>query len=96
MDTDLILECAVVGVPDQRLGEEVGLVVVAKRGIKLDVAAMVDMVKGNLAKFKVPALHRIVVSEETLPRGDTGKTLKKQIRVDIVKILEARNAKSKL
>ncbi len=72
-----VAEAAVVGVPDERWGE-VGLAVIVPRpGQTLDQAAIIDHLKGRLAKFKVP---KRVLFTEALPRNAAGKVLKNELR----------------
>ncbi|HEX2397201.1 MAG TPA: long-chain fatty acid--CoA ligase [Solirubrobacteraceae bacterium] len=73
-----IAEAAVIGVKDERLGEEVGAAVVVKPGEDLSVEDIQEYVKGKLAKYKYP--RKIWFSDE-LPKGPTGKILKREIEV---------------
>ena len=73
-----VTEAAVIGVPHDRLGEEVGAVVRARPGADLTADAVRTHVADRLAAFKVPA-HVWVVDEE-LPRNASGKVLKRQLK----------------
>ena len=73
-----VTEAAVIGVPHDRLGEEVGAVVRARPGATLTAEAIKTHVGQRLAAFKVPA-HVWVVDEE-LPRNASGKVLKRELR----------------
>ncbi|HEV2074815.1 MAG TPA: AMP-binding protein, partial [Thermoleophilaceae bacterium] len=73
-----VAEAAVVGVPDESLGEEVGAAVVVKEGEDLDADAIRDYVKEQVAAYKYP---RKVWFQDELPKGPTGKILKKEIEV---------------
>ncbi|MBI5090096.1 MAG: AMP-binding protein, partial [Actinobacteria bacterium] len=73
-----VAEAAIIGVPHDRLGEEVGAVVRRRDGAELTPEAVRAHVAGRLAAFKVPA-HVWVVDDE-LPRNATGKVLKRQLR----------------
>lgn len=68
---------AVIGVPDERLGEEVKAFVVLKPGAVLTAEALIDWSKAQLAAFKYP---RSVELRESLPMGPTGKVLKRELR----------------
>jgi len=94
-----VLECGAVGVEDHRLGERVGIVVVptpdnGNGGPVLSAKMLRDFVvaKQQLAGFKIPDFRDIIVSKELLPRGATGKILKREIRA----IFKKRELKSKL
>ncbi len=73
-----VAEAAVIGVPDQMLGEEVAAVVKLKPGASADPGQLREHVKGQLAGYKYPR-HVWIVDE--LPHGDTGKILKRSIVV---------------
>jgi long-chain acyl-CoA synthetase len=73
-----IQEAAVVGVPDESLGEEVGAAVVLKKGESLDPDEIKTYVKDQVAAYKYP---RKIWFEEELPKGPTGKILKREIEV---------------
>jgi fatty-acyl-CoA synthase len=76
-DHPAVLECAVIGVPDEKWGEAPAAIVVLKPGQTLDVAELVEHCRGTLAHFKVPKHVRFV---EALPKGGTGKILKRELR----------------
>jgi long-chain acyl-CoA synthetase len=69
-------EAAVYGVPDERLGEEVGATVHGVPG--LDADALRDFLAQHLARFEVP--RHIVIAAQPLPRTPSGKILKREIR----------------
>ncbi|MTD53362.1 AMP-binding protein [Amycolatopsis pithecellobii] len=71
-----IREAVVVGVPDARLGEEVAAVVVAEPGQDLDLTGLRAWLSERLAAYKVPRLYQVI---ERLPRGNTGKVLKRAL-----------------
>jgi long-chain acyl-CoA synthetase len=68
---------AVVGVPDDRLGEEVKAFVVPKAGLTIDPAELVEWSRREMAGFKYP---RSVEVRDTLPMSATGKVLKRALR----------------
>jgi long-chain acyl-CoA synthetase len=76
-----VSECAVFGVPDDRLGEEVGVAVVAKDGVALSADAIRKHCEPLIAKFKIP--RYIWLQSKSLPRNASGKFLKKQLREDL-------------
>jgi long-chain acyl-CoA synthetase len=73
-----VAEAAVVGIAHESLGEEVGAAVALKPGQEATVAELRDFVKQRVAAYKYP---RIVWITETLPKGPTGKILKREIEV---------------
>lgn len=76
-----VLEAAVIGVPDERLGEEIAAVITPQPGASIESTALRIWLEERLAAYKVPRIYRIV---EGLPKGATGKILKRQIdRTDI-------------
>jgi long-chain acyl-CoA synthetase len=67
---------AVVGVPDQRLGEEVGAAVVLEPGATATPNELRDWMKARVTPYKYP---RHVWFVDQLPKGPTGKILKREI-----------------
>eukprot|EP00511_Aplanochytrium_stocchinoi_P002341 CAMPEP_0204838622 /NCGR_PEP_ID=MMETSP1346-20131115/31368_1 /ASSEMBLY_ACC=CAM_ASM_000771 /TAXON_ID=215587 /ORGANISM="Aplanochytrium stocchinoi, Strain GSBS06" /LENGTH=577 /DNA_ID=CAMNT_0051974783 /DNA_START=115 /DNA_END=1848 /DNA_ORIENTATION=- len=86
-----VFECAAFGIKDERLGEVVGLMVVPKAGESTTQAEILETVKPRLAAFKVPQQHHIFFQSDPLPRGATGKTLKRTIRDRINAKLESKS-----
>jgi long-chain acyl-CoA synthetase len=73
-----VREVAVIGVPDERLGEEVAAAVALKAGANATPAELRAYVKERVAAYKYPR-HVWIVDE--LPKGPTGKILKREIEV---------------
>ena len=73
-----IAECCVFGVPDTRLGEEVGIAVVLHPGQSFDAAALRSHVGERIAKHKVP--RYVWFLDEAIPRNASGKFLKRHLR----------------
>jgi len=71
-----VLEAAVIGVPNAELGEEVGAAVTLKPGAAVSPDELREHVKGQVAAYKYPR-HVWLVDE--LPKGPTGKILKREI-----------------
>ncbi|HEY1133060.1 MAG TPA: long-chain-fatty-acid--CoA ligase [Nocardioides sp.] len=72
-----VLECAVIGVPDERWGESVKAVVALRPGTEATEAEIVAFCREHLAHFKCP---RSVDVLPALPRNPTGKILKRDLR----------------
>jgi acyl-CoA synthetase (AMP-forming)/AMP-acid ligase II len=73
-----VFEAAVMGVPDEMMGEKVGAVVVPKPGHTLEIREVIRFVSSRLADFKVP--QYMVLRDDFLPRNPGGKILKKALR----------------
>jgi long-chain acyl-CoA synthetase len=73
-----VREAAVVAVPHDELGEEVGAAVALKDGESVDASELQSYVKEQVAAYKYPR-HIWFVDE--LPKGPTGKILKREIEV---------------
>jgi long-chain acyl-CoA synthetase len=75
---DAVAECCVFGVPDERLGEEVGIAVVLKPGETLLEQALRDHCEAIMAKHKSP--RYIWFLDDALPRNASGKFIKRDLR----------------
>ena len=72
-----VAEAAVIGRPDDRLGEEVVAVVALRPGRTATEAELIEHCKARVAAYKYPRDVRFV---ESLPKGPTGKILKTELR----------------
>jgi long-chain acyl-CoA synthetase len=72
-----VAAAAVIGKPDEKLGQEVLAFVVAKEGVKLTSDELIAHCKERLAAYKYPREVRVI---DELPMGPTGKVLKKELR----------------
>jgi fatty acid CoA ligase FadD36 len=77
LDHPAVAEVAVVGLPDDDLGERVVAFVVAESGAACDAAAVSDYVAARLTTHKRPREIRVV---DSLPRNAMGKVMKKALR----------------
>jgi long-chain acyl-CoA synthetase len=80
-----VIEASVYGVPDDRLGEEVGATLHVRGA--LDAAALRAFLEPRLAAFEIPRYVRF--SDGPLPRTASGKILKRQLREEAARELEA-------
>jgi fatty-acyl-CoA synthase len=72
-----VFECAVIAIPDDRWGEVPKAIITLKPGQCATEAELLDHCRRHLASFKVP---KSVEFMEALPKGGTGKILKKVLR----------------
>jgi long-chain acyl-CoA synthetase len=72
-----VAEAAVVGIPDDSLGEEVAAAVALKPGASATPEELQAFVKERVAAYKYP---RHVWLEAELPKGPTGKILRREVR----------------
>ena len=73
-----VYECAVFGVPHERLGEEVAAHIMVKPGQTLDANELQRFLGERVANFKIPSVLTFVT--EPLPRNASGKILKRELR----------------
>jgi long-chain acyl-CoA synthetase len=73
-----VFEAAVVGVPDEVMGEKVGAVVVPRPGQEIEADDLVQFARSQLADFKLP--EYVVIGDDVLPRNPGGKLVKPSLR----------------
>ena len=76
-----IAEAAVFGIPDEVYGENLAAAVVLRAGHSLTEEELKAFIGGYVTRFKVPAK---IVFMEALPKGPSGKILKRAIRDQVV------------
>jgi fatty-acyl-CoA synthase len=72
-----VLECAVIAVPDDQWGEVAQAVITLKPGHQAGAAELIEHCRKRLAGFKIP---KSIEFADNLPKGGTGKILKKVLR----------------
>jgi long-chain acyl-CoA synthetase len=70
-------EAAVVGLPDEVLGERIVAFVVARDGCSLDASAALRALRRKLPAYKLPAEIRL---RDDLPKNEAGKVMKQRLR----------------
>ncbi|AQA19651.1 hypothetical protein BST95_16810 [Halioglobus japonicus] len=78
LDHEAVREVAAIGLPHERWGEEVAVVVCLHEGSSLTEEALLAYAREHLAAFKVPS--KVIFSDEPLPRNATNKVLKKDLK----------------
>lgn len=71
-------ECAVIGIPDPEMGEEVKAVVYLKPGQSVTADELKAFCKDRIAAYKYPRI--VEIRPEPLPKGPTGKILKRELQ----------------
>ena len=84
-----VLEAAAIGMPDERSGERVRLVVVRKSG-SLAAEALIEHCRNQLSGYKVP--REVVFRDEPLPKTNVGKILRRAIKAQESASAPARSA----
>jgi long-chain acyl-CoA synthetase len=77
IEDDDVVDAAVIGLPDERMGQKVHAVVELRPHAPRDDAALTARLAGRLADFKLP---RTVEFVDELPREPNGKVLKTRLR----------------
>jgi acyl-CoA synthetase (AMP-forming)/AMP-acid ligase II len=72
-----VLECAVIGIPDDKWGETVKAVVVLKAGGQATETEIVQFCKDHIAHYKSPKTVDFI---DALPKTGSGKIQKKELR----------------
>lgn len=73
---DPVLECAIVGIPDQKYGEVVGAFIIPKEGVHVTAADIRSYLREKIANYKMPKVIEFVTS---FPKTATGKIQKNRI-----------------
>ena len=77
-----VLQCAAIGIPDERSGEAIKLFVVAKPGASLSKEQVMEHMRANVTGYKMP---KAIEFRETLPTTNVGKILRRELRDEELK-----------
>jgi fatty-acyl-CoA synthase len=86
-----VSDVQVVGVPDERYGEELMAFVVPRAGAEIDQAALAEFCRGRIAHYKIPRYVRCV---DEFPLTVTGKVQKFKLREQAVEELGLREVQT--
>jgi long-chain acyl-CoA synthetase len=81
-----VLQCAAIGVPDEKSGEAIKVFVVVRPGESLSKEQVMEHMRTNLTGYKVP---RSVEFRDSLPTTNVGKILRRELRDQELKKLAA-------
>lgn len=85
IEHDAVKEVVAIGIPNERLGEEVGVVLYLNPGAQADREEIVRYCKEHLAGYKVPT--HVFYSDEPMPRNATNKILKRDVKAGVLETL---------
>ena len=77
-----VLQCAAIGIPDEKSGEAIKLFVVPKPGESLSKEQVMEHMRANVTGYKVP---KAVEFREALPTTNVGKILRRELRDEELK-----------
>jgi long-chain acyl-CoA synthetase len=81
-----VLQCAAIGVPDEKSGEAIKVFLVVKPGESLTKEQVMEHMRSNLTGYKVP---RFVEFRDSLPTTNVGKILRRELRDEELKKIAA-------
>ena len=79
-----VLQCAAIGVPDEKSGEAIKIFVVVKPGETLTKEQVMEHMRANVTGYKVP---KAVEFRDVLPTTNVGKILRRELRDEELKKL---------
>ncbi|WP_447592375.1 long-chain-fatty-acid--CoA ligase FadD1 [Aquipseudomonas campi] len=82
-----VLQCAAIGVPDEKSGEAIKVFVVVRPGESLNKDQVMEHMRASLTGYKVP---RAVEFRESLPTTNVGKILRRELRDEELKKIAAK------
>ena len=79
-----VVQCAAIGVPDEKSGEVIKLFIVVKPGMTLTKEQVMEHMRANVTGYKVP---RHIEFRDALPTTNVGKILRRELRDEELKKL---------
>ena len=79
-----VLQCAAIGVPDEKSGEVIKVFIVVKPGMTVTKEQVMEHMRANVTGYKVP---RHIEFRDALPTTNVGKILRRELRDEEVKKL---------
>ncbi|SFH83549.1 long-chain acyl-CoA synthetase [Pseudomonas guineae] len=80
-----VLQCAAIGVPDEKSGEAIKIFVVVKPGETLTKEQVMEHMRANVTGYKVP---KAVEFRDMLPTTNVGKILRRELRDEELKKMQ--------
>ncbi|MBA1200754.1 long-chain fatty acid--CoA ligase [Pseudomonas capeferrum] len=77
-----VLQCAAIGVPDEKTGEAIKIFIVVKPGMTLTKEQVMGHMRANVTGYKVP---RLIEFRDALPTTNVGKILRRELRDEELK-----------
>ena len=77
-----VLQCAAIGVPDEKSGEVIKVFIVVKPGMTLTKEQVMEHMRANVTGYKVP---RCIEFRDALPTTNVGKILRRELRDEELK-----------
>jgi long-chain acyl-CoA synthetase len=77
-----VLQCAAIGVPDEKSGEVIKMFIVVKPGMTVTKEQVMEHMRANVTGYKVP---RYIEFRDTLPTTNVGKILRRELRDEELK-----------
>ena len=77
-----VLQCAAIGVPDEKSGEVIKVFIVVKPGMTVTKEQVMEHMRANVTGYKVP---RLIEFRDTLPTTNVGKILRRELRDEELK-----------
>lgn len=79
-----VLQCAAIGIPDEKSGEAIKMFIVVKPGMSLTKEQVTEHMRANVTAYKVP---RMLEFRDVLPTTNVGKILRRELRAEELKKL---------